>query len=224
MALNYRKKITKQEVLHILRDRILYLELKPGASISDVELAEGLEVSRTPVREALLLLSQEHLVNIYPQSGTFVAPIDLCLVQEIIYIRHILECEVLSHLAEQHQVPSKELLHSLNLQELAIQEDDQKAYVVNDHQFHQELFALGGHARTWDLIRGPYMQTTRFHILDFQHSKDVFTASLNEHRAILACLEAGDKAGLIRLLNVHHDCDLRTAESLKMMYPNYFLK
>ena len=77
MALNHRKKTSKQEVLRILRDRILYLELKPGASISDMELAEELEVSRTPIREALLLLSQEHLVNIYPQSGTFVAPIDL---------------------------------------------------------------------------------------------------------------------------------------------------
>lgn len=224
MALNHRKKTSKQEVLRILRDRILYLELKPGASISDMELAEELEVSRTPIREALLLLSQEHLVNIYPQSGTFVAPIDLGLVREVIYIRHVLECEVLSHLAEQHQSPSRELLHSLNLQELAIREDDQKAYVMNDHQFHQELFALGGHARTWELIQGPYRQTTRFHILDFQHSKDVFTTSLNEHRAILACLETGNKAELTRLLNIHHDCDLRTAEALKLEYPNYFLQ
>ena len=64
MALNHRKKTSKQEVLRILRDRILYLELKPGASISDMALAEELEVSRTPIREALLLLSQEHLVNI----------------------------------------------------------------------------------------------------------------------------------------------------------------
>ena len=221
---NQRKKRTKQEVLQILRDRILYLELKPGSSISDMELAEELEVSRTPIREALLLLSQEHLVDIYPQSGTFVAPIDLGLVREVIFVRHVLECEVLSRLAERHQQPTRELLHSLNLQELAIREDDQKAYVMNDHQFHQELFTLGGHARTWSLIQGPYMQTTRFHILDFQHSKEVFATSLSEHRAILACLEAGDQAELTRLLSIHHDCDLRTAEALKQRYPSYFLK
>ena len=222
--MNQRKKRTKQEVLQILRDRILYLELKPGSSISDMELAEELEVSRTPIREALLLLSQEHLVDIYPQSGTFVAPIDLGLVREVIFVRHVLECEVLSRLAERHQQPTRELLHSLNLQELAIREDDQKAYVRNDHQFHQELFTLGDHARTWSLIQGPYMQTTRFHILDFQHSKEVFATSLSEHRAILACLEAGDQAELTRLLSIHHDCDLRTAEALKQRYPSYFLK
>lgn len=223
MAVNSRNKLSKQEVLSILRERILYLDLKPGVSISDIELAEELEVSRTPIREALLLLKQEHLVDIYPQSGTFVAPIDLGLVREVIFLRHVLECEVLGHLAEQHQQPTRELLHSLNLQELAIQEDDQKAYVMNDHQFHRELFTLGGHAQTWELIHGVYMQTTRFHILDFQHSREVFNTSLNEHRAILSCLETGNQTELARLLNIHHDCDLRTAEELQNAYPQYFL-
>ena len=212
------------QVFEKLERDILSGKYPQGEILSELRLSGELGVSRTPIREALLLLSQEHLVNIYPQSGTFVAPIDLGLVREVIYIRHVLECEVLSHLAEQHQSPSRELLHSLNLQELAIREDDQKAYVMNDHQFHQELFALGGHARTWELIQGPYRQTTRFHILDFQHSKDVFTTSLNEHRAILACLETGNKTELTRLLNIHHDCDLRTAEDLKLEYPNYFLQ
>ena len=59
MALNHRKKTSKQEVLRILRDRILYLELKPGASISDMELAEALEQSA------------ERLMEAYAVSGRF---------------------------------------------------------------------------------------------------------------------------------------------------------
>jgi len=223
MALSSKSKLSKLEVLDILRDRILYLEMKPGTSISDMSLAEELDVSRTPVREALLLLKQEHLVNIYPQSGTFVAPIDLDLIREVLFMRHVLESEVLMHLVEKPQRINKELLHSINLQELAIRENDQKAYVKNDHQFHRELFALGGHARTWELIRAQYLHTTRFHMLDFQHSNSVFNTSLSEHLDILACLEKGDKENLRRLLDIHHDCDLRTASDLKHVYSDYFL-
>lgn len=206
-----------------MRDRIIYLELEPGSSISDNQLAEELEVGRTPVREALILLNQEHFVNIYPQSGTFVAPIDLNLVHEAIFIRHAIECEILLQLSELHQKANHEILHSLNLQELAIKENDQKSYVVNDHLFHKELFALGGHSGAWDLIQNSYMHTTRFHILDFQHSNTVFKTSLKEHYDILKYLEAGNKTELLRLLGIHHDCELRTAEVLKQAYPHYFL-
>lgn len=221
--MNSRNKLSKQEVLNILRDQILFLELKPGISISDNEIAAKLEVSRTPVREALLLLKQEHLVNIYPQSGTFVAPIDIDLVREIMFIRHILECNVLLQLANKKTPASKELMHSIALQEIAIKENDQKAYVRNDHLFHRALFAICGHERAWDLIHPQYMYTTRFHILDFQNSHTVFSTSLDEHKDILLCLEEGNRDRLIGLLNTHHDCELRTGDILKKTYPEYFL-
>ena len=216
------RKLSKQDVLNILRDRILYLELPPGTPISDMELARELEVSRTPVREALILLNQEHLVNIYPQSGTFVAPLDLELIREIVYIRHVVECDVLLRLAEQRVTMTREILHSIRLQKLAVQENDQKEYVKNDHEFHRQLFAMGGHGRSWELIRAQYMHTTRFHMLDFQHSNTVFNTSLNEHLEIIACLESGNRPELLRLLTIHHDCDLQTAQELQSAYPQYF--
>ena len=77
MAQNSRNSLSKQDVLDNILDKILYLELKPGDSILDTELAKELNVSRTPSRESLLFLKQSSLNVIYPQSGPFVALIDI---------------------------------------------------------------------------------------------------------------------------------------------------
>ena len=66
---------------HTVRSRIITMELKPGDPLNDRELAEELGISRTPMREALILLNNAHMVAIKPQSGTHVAPIDLHLME-----------------------------------------------------------------------------------------------------------------------------------------------
>ena len=60
-----------------IRSRIITMELKPGDELNDRELAQELGISRTPMREALIMLNIAHMVTIKPQSGTHVAPIDL---------------------------------------------------------------------------------------------------------------------------------------------------
>ena len=75
----------KQDIVDILEDRILFFDLRPGAVISDKVIAEELGVGRTPVREALLTLKQERLVDIFPQSGTFVSLIYTDYIKEINY-------------------------------------------------------------------------------------------------------------------------------------------
>ena len=64
-----------------IRGRIITMELKPGDELNDRELAQELGISRTPMREALIMLNIAHMVTIKPQSGTHVAPIDLKLMR-----------------------------------------------------------------------------------------------------------------------------------------------
>ena len=61
--------------------RIVTMELKPGDPLNDRQLAQEMGISRTPVREALIMLNIAHMVVIKPQSGTYVAPIDLKLMR-----------------------------------------------------------------------------------------------------------------------------------------------
>ena len=216
-------RLSKDEVLDIIRDKILYLDFKPGQIILDTEIANSLQVSRTPVREALLFLKQSGFINIYPQSGTFVSLIDIDLIREIIYIRHIVECEILLNLIGTSGDIRGHVEKYIILQELAVKENNQKDYVKNDHLFHEELFTIAGHRRSWELLQSQYMHTTRFHVLDFYNSKTVFATSLEEHKEIISCFETGDRERLKKLLDIHHDCDLRTAGALKEKYPDYFI-
>jgi len=223
MAYSGRSSLSKAQVLEIIRDRILYLDLKPGTAILDTDLAFKLDVSRTPVREALLFLKEEKLIDIYPQSGTFVSLLDISLIREISFIRHVLECEILLGLIDKKAKLTSGIDRCIYLQELAVKDGNLKEYVKNDHLFHEELFDIAGHRRTWELIESQYVHTTRFHMLDFYNSKTVFATSLNEHKEIIQCIKSGDKNELKKLLDIHHDCALRTADSLKEKYPNFFI-
>lgn len=85
---------TRNYVYTTLKKKIIELELKPGFKISEQEIADELNVSRTPVREAFLKLSQEDLLSIYPQRGTIVSEIDLELVEEGRFIRENIESAI----------------------------------------------------------------------------------------------------------------------------------
>ena len=86
-----RSKTASARIYDALRDRIVALELPPGSALPEKEFAESFGVSRTPVREALLRLAEDQLVDIYPQSGTFVAPIRVSVVLDAMVIRDALE-------------------------------------------------------------------------------------------------------------------------------------
>lgn len=218
-----RGSLSKQDVLNTLRNRILYLEYTPGTQILDTEIAQELSVSRTPVREALLLLKDEKLVNIFPQSGTIVAPIDMNMTREINYMRHILESDVFMSLCGNAEC-IKATSHAMALQELAVKEGNPRDYVLNDHLFHYNLFHLAGHGLAWQSFEKIYRYTIRFHVLDFFHSKDVFKTSLKEHQEIIDCMARGDRRGLTDVLVEHHDIHLRTSGLLMENYPDYFLQ
>ena len=80
------------QVFAHLRECIVRGEFPPNTALSEQDLCERLNVSRTPVREALINLAEEELVVIYPQFGTFVAPISLNAVRVGQYVREHLEC------------------------------------------------------------------------------------------------------------------------------------
>ena len=88
----------RETAYQTIRSRIITMELKPGDPLNDRELAEELGISRTPMREALLMLNIARMVDIKPQSGTHVAPINLKLMEMEQFSRYALEKEVLNRL------------------------------------------------------------------------------------------------------------------------------
>src|SRR5690242_21644140 len=108
----------REEVHERLRDAILSVRLMPGQAVSENEIVDMLQVSRTPVREALQRLANEGLIHVVPQVGTFVARMDLARVREALFMREAIECAALA------RVPSR------------LGKDDVKALqaIVADHR------------------------------------------------------------------------------------------
>ena len=215
--------VKKDSVLESIKNRIKYLEYKPGDNLNEKLIAEELQVSRTPVREALLILKGENFVEIFPQSGTYVSKINLNYVKELVYMRHILETEILVNLAHKKLPILNQVEKYLYLQELAIKSNDVVEYITNDDEFHKMLFSIAGHEYIWSVIASTRMHHTRFRVLDMQQPV-ALPSSYNEHKMIVEYLENNEVDKLGKILSYHHDCELRESGAIIKKYPEYFVE
>src|SRR5688500_7228586 len=90
----------RRVVYETLRRKVLTLELPPGASLSENELAASLGVSRTPVRESLILLGEEGLVRVFPKVGSFVSRVDAERVADAQFLREAVELAAFDDIPE----------------------------------------------------------------------------------------------------------------------------
>lgn len=166
MALEVNKNTTSKTIYYKLRDEIINLYLEPGTSISEKELSEKYSVSRTPVREALVRLAQEGLVNIYPQKGTVVSLIDLSAVEEGRFLREHLERAVVKEACKefsQENVLALEM--NLKLQKMYIENNDYKKLFEADEEFHKIIFEGSNKKRVWNSINDGSTEFQRIRML-----------------------------------------------------------
>ena len=132
----------KDYAYRMIKDSIMSLLLKPGQSISEVELAEALGLSRTPIREVLTKLREEHLVEVIPQVGTYISKINPQLIKEASFMRYTLEKEVLKLACESFPKTSiLDLKKNMVLQEELIgQKGKEIEFHLLDKEFHQIIF------------------------------------------------------------------------------------
>ena len=151
MAVASRPRTNRRVVYETLRRQVLTLELPPGAALSENELAAALGVSRTPVRESLILLAEEGLVQVFPQVGSFVSRVDPDRVRDAQFLREAVE------LAALDDVPAE--LDPDVVAELRANLDRQRAPGIDleeffglDEAFHHGLLRLSGHDRAWSTV------------------------------------------------------------------------
>lgn len=214
----------KVNVYGLLKEKIQFMEMKPGSRIVEAELSEEFGVSRTPVREALKRLEEEGFIDIYPQRGTYVSLIDMAKVKEMAYMRHILEEHIFTELCQKKVSVRRQVEDKLLLMELALKNQDYKSYIKQDGNFHRALFECGGHEQIWDAISGLLAHYTRVLVLDMM-MPDSLEASYQSHLKIADCIENGKKKELREVMATHHDHYVtETDEKIMEQYPDYFLK
>jgi DNA-binding GntR family transcriptional regulator len=205
-----------------LRAQFLSLERLPGDPVFESQIAAAYGVSRTPVREAILKLADEGLIEIFPQSGTFVARIPLAALPEAIVIRKSLE-ETSARLAAHRASGSQVLALRANLerQRDADLAGDRDAFHLADEAFHAGIADLAGYPGIWKLVLQVKAHVDRYRRLTLPQEGRMIRA-LGEHGAVLKKIEAGDCAGAAAAMAAHLDGLLTDIPDIRRLNPDYF--
>ncbi|ACU38883.1 GntR family transcriptional regulator [Actinosynnema mirum] len=214
------KKSNRRAIYEALRRRVLTLELAPGAALSENELAAELGVSRTPVRESLILLAEEGLVQVFPKIGSFVCRVDPEKVADAQFLREAVELAALEDLPP---ALDAELLAELaaNLERQRTGGIGLEEFFELDEEFHHGLLRLSGHGNAWGTVvaaKGHLDRARRLGLYDAR-SPDEFIA---QHVAIHAAVAAGDVAGARVAMRTHLRAVFADVERIRQRSPELF--
>jgi DNA-binding GntR family transcriptional regulator len=180
-----------------LRETVLVDPAVQGTFLNEVDLAQDIGVSRTPVREALLLLVAEGLVEMVPKRGAYVPPLSGRQIRELMELRTLLEQHAASVTLAQRSVPVEAMRAALAEQErlLAAGPCDAREFIEWDRRFHQSLVDAAGNeliARTYAGLR---TRQVRVGVAALFRATDRQRAVCAEHGRIVDALDSGNEAG-----------------------------
>ena len=206
-----------------VRDEIVSMRRKPGEPIIEREIALARGVSRTPVREALLRLAGEELVEIFPQSGTFVARIPVGVLPEAILMRTALEQTTARLAAARADAADLARLHELiEVQRRVEGRGDGDRFHEADEAFHAAIAAAAGHPGIWRFIEQVKIQVDRYRRLTLPVPGRMRRV-IKEHAAILTAIEAHDPEGAMAAVAAHLDALRASISDVRNLNPNYFI-
>jgi DNA-binding GntR family transcriptional regulator len=212
---------TSDRVYEQLMLAIRDLRLPPGASLSETELAEQLQVSRTPLREAIARLVEVGLVTVVPQVGTRVALIRLADVEQAQFVREHLEVAAFEAACRRTDRDLSALRESVVRQEAARLSGDFDAFFDADEAFHEAIFELSGYPGAWRAIQPVKLQLDRLRRLSLPAPSTV-TELIGEHQTVVAALESGDLRLGKRAVTKHARRVLRYGPDLQLEHPDLF--
>lgn len=198
------------------------MKLPPGSPLTRAELQARFNTSSTPIRDALLLLQEYNLVEIYPQHTTLVSRIDIPEAKCSQFLRRAAEIEVVRTLAGNPEKVDINRLRSLVEHQHAIVDIRQlDKFAELDFEFHQALFGYADVSDLWTLIcrRGGHMDRIKQLNLPLEGKAGQI---LGEHQKIIDAIEAGDGVAGEAAVRMHLYRSLESAPAMAEAYPDYF--
>lgn len=207
-----------RKVYEVLRQKILRLELKPGADLDEASIVKMLKVSRTPVREALIRLSAEDLVVLLPNRGARVAPMDLERVREFFEALDHAQRAV-THWAALRRTEADLRAIAIPMAEFerAARQRDADEMIEANRRFHIAIAAAARNSYLAEIYDRLLLQGFRFSRIafsyDFSFDEDRTLAShlervMQEHRQMLMLIKQRDAQGAERLAGIHTELAL----------------
>lgn len=187
-------------------------QLKPGERLREMELAESIGLSRTPVREALARLESEGLVAHDASRGIMVAELDYSMVTELYYMREVLEGTAARLTAQHASEVEISILEDLCGQyEAATQEGDQHALAASNRRFHETLYRCSHNRYLVNMLTVLHDALSLLGGTTLR-SGERAAETLQEHQAVVDAVKARDSDAAERALRNH----IRAAQKVRM--------
>jgi DNA-binding GntR family transcriptional regulator len=213
------RRTSRRTVYETLRRKVLTLEYPPGSALSENELAAQLGVSRTPVRESLILLAEEGLVQVFPQVGSFVSRVDPARVADAQFLREAVELAALEDMpAELDPDIVTELRQNLRAQRR--RGLDVEEFFALDEAFHHALLRLSGHGNAWATVVAAKGHLDRARRLGLQATAP--PAFTHQHVEILDAVLAGDVSAARAAMRTHLRAVFDDVERIRQRSPQLF--
>ena len=205
-----------------LRHAILSLGYRPGEILRKPEICAELGVSRSPVSDAVARLASEGLVDVIPQAGTYVALFSLAEIREGAFLREAIELAAIERVAQTITEPQLVLLRrNLTVQAALIADGDFAGFYTLDAEMHALLLSFTGYRKLALVSETAWAHVNRARQLVLPVPGRV-AATLLEHRAILAALEAHDPDAARAAVRGHLRQLVSYLEPLERSHPELF--
>lgn len=205
-----------------LRRAIVALELPPGTRLSEQEIALKYGVSRQPVREALIALARTRLVDIQPQRGTVVVKFSVRKMMEARFVREAVEVAIVRQACVSFAAQSRQRIADLlDMQEKSATRNDHATFQRYDELFHIELTEGVGMPLAWEAIRDIKAHMDRVCQLTLPGT-DVMLPLVEQHRSIVAAIDAQDATQAAIAMRLHLTEILRALPKTEASHPDLF--
>ena len=200
------RRTSTDRVYEDIRRKVIDSELSPGSQILEQDLAAMLGVSRTPVREALVRLENEGLVEIIPRHGIRIVPVSITDMREIYQVCVALESTAAGLAASAGL--SREAIDGLvaicDLMTASLTRDEIEQWALDDEAFHLRIVELSGNRRLREIVANCWDQVHRARMFTLRlHPHPQPAKSIQEHLAIVAAIRKGDAERAAALMRDH---------------------
>ena len=190
----------QMQAYEVIKSKIISLECKPNSIISEATLLQELDMSRTPIRESLIKLEQEHFVEIIPKRGILILPLSMADVNMIFDTRLLIEPFCVS---TYHVFIDKKAVKRIRDEINKTSPDDSDAFYRQDDELHKLLATSNPNRFLITTLMHVYDQHNRIRAMSSLQVEKRYMNARNEHLKILDTFLAGDVEKTAKLLSNH---------------------
>ena len=206
-----------------LRADILALRLEPGTALDKAELCERFGTSRSPINEAIQRLSLDGLVDLVPQSGSYVSRLSVAAIAEAVFLREAIEVAAAIHIAEEANAEVfRALRRNIAMQEMLAADCDQNGLYDMDKQLHALILRATGHPSILQVADDVGLRIERARRLALP-ARERSPEIVQEHRKIVDAITGGNHKVIRNTMAAHLRKLNERVQPLTLKLPHYFV-